>query len=158
MIKCKLNDTFKQALTGKHWEYALRKASSYFNEHERCFKNGNLEVRLINATSSFSCCGLSELNYNILNSTYIATPEVRDLSDDEWRELIAKYIKKQTHGLGGRVLICGIPKKVKANSQYSIAFYKRLFETLLDFGFVQLGNTYKNLTSKNNICVVAGQL
>ena len=100
-----------------------------------------------------TCCGISELYFEPLMRT-------KGIENDKYfDELVAKYMY---YGLGNkdrRVVIVGIPTKLKSNSQYRLSFYQKLREVLDSIGFVELQKRpYKNKSSGNTLTAMVGQL
>ena len=102
---------------------------------------------------SLTCCGISEVYFEPLMK--IEKIESHEYFD----ELVAKYMY---YGLGNRdrrIVIVGIPTKVKVNSSYRLSFYTKLREVLGSIGFVELQKQpYKNKSSGNTLTAMVGQL
>ena len=165
-INCKLNKRYNELLQKKNIVYGgFKQKVNIWPEGMKTvtlkgFGEKDSEVSLISGSDlnhhvhRLTCCGISELYFeplmkkaNIENHTH-------------FDELVAKYMY---HGLGNRdrrIVITGIPTKVKTNSsQYRLSFYQKLREVLDSIGFIELQKQpYKNKSSGNSITVIVGQL
>jgi hypothetical protein len=103
------------------------------------------------AVGGTNCCGIEELDFQAIQEIWEEYPK-------NWDELIARYVKATCEVNDERVLFVGIPTRVGNNSMYTIAFYKKLRETLVKFGFKELCKPYRNQNSGNTIVVLAGQM
>jgi hypothetical protein len=72
--------------------------------------------------------------------------------------IVAKIIAAGVRQNDERVMVVGLPTSVSSGSMYNLEYYKKLRQTLLDFGFVELCKPYKNKNSGNTIVALAGQM
>lgn len=142
-VTCKLNNKFKQALQGQYVSYSYGRI---------LINDPNIDIEL--TLGETTCCGVDELNFQGIQENY----EILALSEDHWKELIAKYIKGSCERADHRIVFVGIPTKVGYHSMYNLDFYKRLRHTLKEFGFKELCKPYRNGGSGNTIVVLAGQM
>lgn len=144
-VTCRLNRSFRAALERNRFVTADGMILDPKNGHE-------LYVR----TGETICCGIDELDFQPLNEEY--DEWVSKLSDSNFKELVARYVKASCEVNDERVVFVGIPTSVGQSSMYNIAFYERLLDTLKTFGFRELCKPYRNRNSGNTITVLAGQM
>lgn len=103
------------------------------------------------------CCGITELDFQD-----IPTYRLRNLNQEDFEELIAKYMQDRMSCDDNRVFICGIPVHRNVardgSSMYDMQFYRRLKKTLEKFGALRINQrSYTNSNSKNKLFVYALQ-
>ena len=165
-INCTLNKRYNELLQRKNIVYGgFKQKISVWPEGMRTvtlkgFGEKGSETGLISGSElnhiihRLTCCGISEVYFEpLMKKSNIEAHAHFD-------ELIAKYMY---HGLGNRdrrIVIVGIPTKLKSNSsQYRLSFYQKLREVLDSMGFVELQKQpYKNKSSGNTLTAMVGQL
>lgn len=151
-VICRLNANYRRALSGRFSESG---GSIYDKKCTSSFDKGFVtEI----GRGEVTCCGIDELDFQILNENWKESDFPQNLSKKDWDNLIALYIKGTLETQDERILIVGIPVKVGQSSMYDIEFYKRLRITLNEFGFRELCKPYRNRNSGNTIVVLAGQV
>ena len=151
-VTCRLNNKYRRALSGRFVEGS---GSIYDKSNKKDYEGGFVtEI----GRGEITCCGIDELDFQILNENWMDGEFLQNLSRKDWNSLIACYIKGSLENSDERILIVGIPVKVGESSMYNIDFYKRLRITLNEFGFRELCRPYRNRNSGNIIVVLAGQV
>jgi hypothetical protein len=151
-VICRLNASFRSALSRDYF-----KRSSSYGWEEQVFRDKKGNEYSIRHGSTV-CCGLDELDFGPLNDLWKETDLLYKLTSNQWKELIAKYIKESCDRTDERVVFVGIPTRVGGDSMYDLDFYEKLRRTLNEFGFRELCHPYKNRNSGNDIVVLAGQM
>lgn len=153
-VNCKLNARFKAAVKNERF-YTGTKAQGVYGVSSSGLKDrSNRNFFAANTMGSMKCCGLRELDFQGLSKTnYHENP-----NKEAFAEAVASYIKMQAYEEDNRVVIVGIPSRVRASSQYNVGFYDRLREVLLNFGFKQMCEAYQNMNSSNDIVALVGQM
>ena len=156
-----LNDEFwKCAKTRKFtWKRRIEKTTwgscTYYNLANRAGTTFAVYQYRGNRFTSLNCCGIDELRF-----TNIRTLDTRNLDDNSFKLMIAKYIVEFLRPKN-RVYIVGIPLKnprKRSQSQYDFNFYQRLLKVLLEFGFKQVNEQpYLNTNSRNLIVALTVQ-
>ena len=151
-VTCRLNNNYKQALKGR---FAAHGARIYEKQCKSQHDDGFITDI---GKGDITCCGIDELDFQVLNENWIESEFLQNLSSKDWNSLIACYIQGSLDNVDERILIIGIPVKTGTSSMYNVDFYKRLRVTLNEFGFRELCKPYKNRNSGNIIVVLSGQV
>jgi hypothetical protein len=143
-VTCRLNSVFLAALEGNYFEHQTDSGEITDRKSENIIFVSNTDM---------SCCGIDEIDFQGLSKIWDEYAKTT-----HWKELVARYIKASCDRVDERIVITGIPVKVGPHSQYHMPFYKKLLETLKEFGFRELCKPYRNANSRNTIIVLAGQI